>query len=450
MLAAGAVTAFHLAYAVMALDSLMLVYSFCLFQLTRVKTTRQAFYLGLAVGFLCCAPQLTCFWRNFGPAAIALWLVLAFWIASFLALGRLCQANFGPLRAALLVPFIWTGLEYFRSELYYLRFSWLNVGYAFAGSLQWLPLRHMGVYGLGFVLMAVITLTSLAPPKWRTTALLLTFTVLALFANIPRTGNPVERNQKSGLPVAGVQLEFPSEPEVILSLNKLVKAYPEAQLLILSEYTFDGPAPEKIKTWYREHERYLIVGGKDAASGSQFFDTAFVIGPGGDIVFQQGKSVPIQFFKDGLPAREQRLWDSPWGKIGLCVCYDLSYSRVTDRLIRLGAQAIIVPTMDVADWGGHQHELHARVAPVRAAEYGIPIFRLASSGISQCVDARGQVLATAPFPGEGATISGTLDLKKLGSLPLDRVIAPLSVGATGLIMIWLTFHSFRKKPSTTN
>ena len=62
--------------------------------------------------------------------------------------------------------------------------------------------------------------------------------------------------------------------------------------------------------------------------------------------------------------------------IGICICYDLSYRRVTDPLIRMGAQALIVPTMDVADWGRRQHELHARVAPVRAAEYGVPIFRL--------------------------------------------------------------------------
>ena len=76
----------------------------------------------------------------------------------------------------------------------------------------------------------------------------------------------------------------------------------------------------------------------------------------------------------------------------------LSDRRVTDELIRQGAQAIIAPTMDVADWGGHQHRLHARVAPVRAAEYGVPIFRVCSSGISQLIDDTGRVAASAPFP----------------------------------------------------
>lgn len=41
----------------------------------------------------------------------------------------------------------------FRSELYYLRFSWLNVGYAFAGSSV-IPGEVLGMYGVGFVIAA--------------------------------------------------------------------------------------------------------------------------------------------------------------------------------------------------------------------------------------------------------------------------------------------------------
>jgi apolipoprotein N-acyltransferase len=110
-------------------------------------------------------------------------------------------------------------------------------------------------------------------------------------------------------------------------------------------------------------------------------------------------------------------------------------------LIRLGAQAIIVPGMDVIDWGRHQHELHARVAPTRAAEYSVPIFRLASSGISQCVDSAGRVLAAAPAPGDGAIISSTLNLAKAGTLPLDRFLAPLAVAIDSLLIVWLAFLS---------
>ncbi len=444
--ALGAVAAFHLAYTFHGCSFLIFAFLWCVFQLTGLKTTRQAVYLGLATGLLAYGPQLDFFWNIFGPAAVALWFVPACWLSLFAGLGRWCRRQFNPFWAALLIPFLWTGLEYFRSELYYLRFSWLNAGYVFSQSLSWLPFKLAGMYGIGFALMAMVSLAALLRFKPR---LMVGVTILAglgVLAGL-RGGNRSRSTDDSpgNLRVAGAQLEFPSEKEVIFSLNRLIKKYPEAQLLVLSEYTFTGPVPEQVKEWCKKNQRYLIIGAEDPVSNSQYYDTAFVISPASEIVFRQGKCVPIQFFKDGLPAREQKLWESPWGRIGICICYDLSYSRVTDKLIRLGAQGIIVPTMDVVDWGRHQHEMHARVAPVRAAEYGVPIFRLASSGISQCVNANGEVTATAPMPGDEAMMSGFLDLRRAGTLPLDRTLAPVCVAVTGLIIVWMAFVHFARK-----
>jgi len=447
--ALGGVAAFHLAYGVSTLCLLIIGYLVCLMQLIRRRTMRQAFYLGLAVGLLTVAPQMSCLWTIFGPSAIALWLVLAFWIGLFGALARLCLIRFGQTWGVLLVPFVWTGLEYFRSELYYLRFSWLNVGYAFSNSSA-LPIFHwFGIYGLGF-LAASVAAVSLLPPKG---AALFSLAVALLAVPVPllQSSSLLGTSRPSAdrsVRVAGVQMEFPSDAEVVSSLNHLLRIEPQAELLVLSEYTFDGTVPDKIAAWCRDHQRYLVVGGKDPAPKSNFYDTAFVIGPTGEIIFRQVKSVPIQFFKDGLPAREQRLWDSPWGKIGLCICYDLSYARVTDRLVRLGAQAMIVPTMDVVDWGRREHELHARVAPIRSAEYGIPIFRVASSGISQWTDRSGRIMAAAPFPGQQKIIGGRLTLASAGSLPWDRWLAPFATGVTGSVILWsLCRRRFRTSDS---
>src|SRR5262249_12719530 len=151
----------------------------------------------------------------------------------------------------------------------------------------------------------------------------------------------------------------------------------------------------------------------------QFYNTAFVVGPSGEIVFEQAKSVPIQFFKDGLPAPVQKLWESPWGKIAICVCYDMSYRRVMDRFMRQGAQALIVPFMDVTDWGAQQHRQHAKIGSIRAAEYHVPIFRVGSSGRSQLIEADGKVASVLGFPGEGEMIGGTLILADKARLPLD-------------------------------
>jgi apolipoprotein N-acyltransferase len=541
---AVAVGAFHAAYGFAHASFLIVLYLFALLQLARAATWRQAFYPGLAVGLLIAVGRLGFFWRIFGGGAAALGMVYALWIGLFVALARLCLRRVSPRWGWVLVPFVWAGLEYFRSELYYLRFSWLNAGYTFADAPWQVPLRYAGMYGLGFLLVSVAAVaafwwqkslelspcfqwnllaksegrrpkserspkpetrssrpamlargapseqgchaTALAGAplpgrKWgwrlrpsgfgllsdfglrpsdfthaafafwsrRLTAWVGSLAILSLGTGGIWLGGWLSAKEPppraaTTLHIAGTQMEFPTENEVLFRLNDLIRKHPDAEVVVLSEYTFDGPLPEKVSAWCRKNRRYLIAGGKDPAPGSNYYNTAFVVGPDGKTIFRQVKTVPIQFFKDGLAATEQRLWNSPWGKIGICICYDLSYTRVTDQLVRLGAQALIVPTMDMMDWGETQHALHARVAPVRAAEYGIPIFRLASSGISQCADRAGRVLGTAPCPGDGAILAAQLVLAEAGRLPLDRWLGPFAAGLTGVLAVVFLMRTPRR------
>jgi apolipoprotein N-acyltransferase len=437
-----AVACFHLAYtpAQSGVWSLAIfAYAICLTQLARLRTLRQCFYITLTVGFACVAPQLECFWRIFGAFAIALWLILAAWTTAFVALVRLALQKLGPWRASFLVPFFWTGLEYFRSELYYLKFSWLNIGYALA-ELPLLPFKNLGVYGVG-TFAACLAGALLFVSRRRIIAVA---ALIAGFSFLLVTTPTHDSNVK--LTLAGVQLEFPDEPQILQSLDKLKTTHPNASLLVLSEYTMSHEPSAAMKDWCRANGKFLIVGGQDNSPGTNYFNTAFVISTNGEVVFKQVKRVPIQFFKDGLRAPDQDVWESPWGKIGLCICYDLSYTRVTDPLVRLGAQLLIVPTMDVSDWGQHQHDLHARVAPVRAAEYGMPIFRVASSGISQGVDRFGQVRVSTPFPGQEEMFTFTTTLVPRSSLPPDRLLTTLCLGVTVVFLLRSLMDRFRRPP----
>jgi len=444
---AFAVASFHLAYTSIhfpAAGLFIFGYALGLVRLADQPTVRRAFYFGLVAGYLCAAPQLYFLWNIFGAVAIVLWAVIAFWIGFFTALVCGCVRRWGRAKTAWLIPIVWTGLEYFRSELYYLRFSWLNIGYALPAKL----FNLSGVYGAGFLVFAAVALLL----YWRTFALrrmakirMLALGVLALatvlFLRVsgrPPAGWPP-------LSIAGIQMEFPLADIVPRALDRVLKKNPDAQILVLSEYTLDGPVPEGLKTWCREHSRFLVVGGIDPITTNAYYNTAFVVGTNGGIVFQQAKSVPVQYFQDGRPAREQRVWDSPWGKIGICICYDLSYTRVTDRLVKEGAQLIIVPTADHEDWGRHEHELHFRIAPVRAAEYGLPIFRLASSGISQAVAGNGQILARTSFPGSLDILSAQLRLPPGGSLPFDRILAPACTSVTAVVLAVLLFVAARNR-----
>lgn len=454
LMAAGAILSFHVAYLTHWGVVAMLLFFCFLVALTRLDTARRAFNYGVGIGLLCYAPHLSFFWNVFvsqasstmervaGIAGVcALWMVLPIWLGVFLMLAAFVRRRFPAWAALLLIPVLWLGVEYFRSELYPLKFSWLNVGYALPPEFN-----QAGMYATGFfwcllgAVVAFVWRRSWKPGFGSALAILLfAMVVLPRFIRATHDGPP-------GLQIAGIQLEFPNEGAVLSALKQTAKKHPDAPLIVLPEYTFDGPIPERVRDWCREHDRWLVAGGKTPLGTTNFFNTAFVVSTNGEIVFQQVKSVPIQFFRDGLPAPTQRVWESPWGKIGICICYDLSYTRVTDEFIRQGAQMIVCPTMDVETWGRYQHELHGRVAPVRAAEYGVPIFRVASSGISQAVDQRGQVRAATPFPGQGEIITCQLALAPRGNyLLLDRPAAKVAVLITALVAATALANRLRRR-----
>lgn len=437
MWGAAGVGCFQAAYLWPAAAPLGLGTVYALAQLGRGERWRQAFYPGLGVGLALSVLHLGFFHTIFGGGAGVLWLVYAFWLGLFAVLVWGCFQRLPGWLACGLVPFLWVGLEYFRSELYYLRFSWVTPTLGFYANPGQAFIPELGVFGSSFLLAAVAAAALWPRPAVGWWVVGLGAGGLAIWGSLGMKG-PGEAEGVRTVRVAGVQMEFPTEGEVLARLRALLRQEPEVDLVVLSEYTFNGAVPERVKRWCRENRRYLMVGATDPLPGGNYYNTAFVIGPDGEVVFRQVKAVPIQFFKDGLPAPEQRVWDSPWGKLGICICYDLSYTRVTDPLIRQGAEALIVPTMDVMDWGVAQHELHGRVAPVRAAEYRVPIFRLASSGVSQAVDAQGRELGRTPCPGDGAILSQRLELRGAGRVPPDRGVAVASVVLAALVGCGLT------------
>lgn len=442
LLVIAAATSFHLAFLFEFLSGLVLLYAFCLIQISLGSIPCNAFRASFLAGFLVFAPHLAWFWSIFGAMAICLWAVLAFFTALFTAILSASVQRFGAKWVSLLAPVLWTGLEYFRGELYVLKFSWLSAAHVFSSHSGLIPFGTFGVYGIGFLIFFLAALGVFLPRRIAWAAVLGDAALISLLAifpmRLPQGANYAE------LRVAGIQLEFPPELSVPMHLDKVIAKQPEAEIVVLSEYTFDGPVPSHVREWCRKNQRHLVAGGKTPIEGGGFYNTAFVISPKGEIVFQQAKSVPIQFFNDGEPAQERKLWDSPWGKLAVPICYDLSYRRVMDDYIRQGAQGIIVPFMDVTEWGEYQHILHARNTSIRAQEYQLPIFRLGSSGISQHVSPRGQVLAAAPFPGQEEIFAGTMHLQPEPNLPLDTWLAPACSVASG-VLILAAFTSSRRK-----
>ena len=417
-----------------------------LLRLRRALTLRRAFYGGLLVGVGIMGPQLLFFWKLFSVFSVALWFMLGIWFGIFVVLGKLVERRFGRGWGVAAAPFLWMGLEFIRCEVWPLKFAWLTPGFVlppegWAGSFYCL-----GIYGTGGLLVyaaAWVADTSRGAVKWVLPAVL-----PAGMIGLP-AANPGAGPAKT-IAVAGVQWEDPLPSQVIESLDEALKRAPESQLIVLSEYTYQTEPPPELKAWCQRNRVHVLVGGVDRhvsehLEEERVYNTAFLVGPDGKIALKQVKSVPIQFMNDGLPARRQRLWDSPVGKVGIAICYDMNYARVMDRLIAREAELLVIPAMDVVNWGPHAHRLSAQLAGVRAAEYGVPLFRLASSGFSRIVLPDGRIAKELGVPGQGEIISERIALPGKGRRPFDRWLLWPCVGLTVGLMGFLIYEELGRR-----
>ena len=415
-----------------------------LLRLRRATTVRRAFYGGLLVGLGIVVPQLLFFYSVFTTLAVLLWLLIAVWVAVFVALAKAVEQRFGRGWGVAAAPVLWMGLEFTRCEVWPLKFAWLTPGFTlpaehFAGAFHWL-----GVYGVGALMVyaaAWVADTSRGAIKWGLPAIL----PLGLM------GLPHAKPAAPGaaIAVAGVQQEEPTAEDVIRNLDEARRQAPEALLFVLSEYTYSGPPPKELLDWCRKHARHVLVGGKEVIEGEHMeteeYNTAFIVSPDGEVHHKQAKSVPIQFMNDGLPAKSRHVWDGPLGKVGIAICYDMNYVRVMDEFIEKDAALLVIPAFDAIRWGHRAHVLSAQLAAVRAAEYGVPLFRLASSGYSRIATPDGKIAVELGVPGQGEVIHGNVYLPAKGRRPLDRWLAWPCLVLTAGLAAFLIVDAIRRK-----
>ena len=142
------------------------------------------------------------------------------------------------------------------------------------------------------------------------------------------------------------------------------------------------------------------------------YNTALLIGPEGEIAASYRK---IHLFDVDLPGArltESRgvaagdtsvVADTPLGKIGLSVCYDLRFPELYRELAAQGARILLVPSAFTVPTGSDHWQVLLRARAIEnqafvvaAAQIGVHNARRRSYGRSMIVDPWGVVLATAP------------------------------------------------------
>jgi apolipoprotein N-acyltransferase len=357
------------------------------------------------------------------------------------------------LLACALAPFLWTTLEYFRTNIPIIGSSWDLSGYPAARSMALLQITSVtGIYGLCFLIAAYGSLLAYAIlqfaerkhslrdrslssgvgrilPAWKVAAIV---TVLLLLVAL--IGPPLIPTAAPRYVAHLVQTNFPqseSYPPDWLQVHSaeldqlehisVDAAHQIPGIIIWPEvpapFSFlEQPFADRAKLIAQDSGNYFLVGvvdwkrtpeGKWLASNS-----AVLLNPQGQRVFGYdkihllpfGEYVPLRgwltFAKkltadisDFTPGSTYGVAQLPQGKFGVFICYEAIFPSEVRQFTANGAQLLVTISND--GWFGRSSapEQHMAMARVRAVENRRWLLRDTNNGYTESIDPYGRTAA---------------------------------------------------------
>jgi nitrilase len=203
---------------------------------------------------------------------------------------------------------------------------------------------------------------------------------------------------------------------IVLPENFAFMGEHDRQMCTLRERQGDGPLQNFISQMARRLGVWLVGGTipMEAADGAKVRATSLVFDDQGLMVSRYDK---IHLFDVRLVESDERyqesntiepgdqavVVDSPFGRLGIAVCYDLRFPELFRKLVSLGAEIFVVPAAFTAITGKAHWETLVRARAIEnlafvvaAAQGGYHRSGRETYGHSMIVDPWGTILARVP------------------------------------------------------
>ncbi len=129
----------------------------------------------------------------------------------------------------------------------------------------------------------------------------------------------------------------------------------------------NGPYIQKACNLAKELKIFLVLGFLES-SDTKLYNTAILIDPDGDIIGKYRKTHFYQGYdvnpEDYIPGDEYPVFDTPFGKVGIVICYDRQLPEPARIMALKGAQILIVPS-----YGGYSDDNGWNTALMRTRAY---------------------------------------------------------------------------------
>ncbi len=228
-------------------------------------------------------------------------------------------------------------------------------------------------------------------------------------------------------------------------------AFPEVFLFIggragklAHAVTLDGEVVGRFREAARRHKVWLLLGSvheRIPGREDKVYNTSVLIDERGELA---GSYRKLKLFDVDLPHLSIKesdsivpgdvlppVIDTPLGKVGLTICFDLRFPDLYQHLRRKGAQIVFVPSNFTAPTGAAHWEVLLRARAVEnqvyvaaPAQQGQHNPKFASHGHTALVDPWGSVTALAPErPG---IVVGEIDLPYLDKVRRELPVGPVA------------------------
>ncbi len=385
----------------------------------RGLSPRFAFWLGTGAGSLLSGLSIPWMLKIFpGATPYAIFVLCGLFFGLFAAVNARISPRIGSVWLRIFwIAAWWVAVEFYRSEWFILRFSWITPGVA-GGPTYLTP--FIGVYGQSFLIVFAAALMTeyffrKESPARKTfsrfgSLAIVLAVILSLAALDSFRPPPVE--PRDPVRVAAVQFED-GDFDAQMTLTRAATNSP--QLVIWPETAVFGDVRREYRRQFaklREHAKasnVIVTVGCRTTFGTgerDWFNTALTFDGSGDLG-EHHKNRPVHLFNDGIRGATAAAVKTPLGKIGTPICFDCDYTEICRRMARDGAEIFAVPSRDPSPWGDLQRVQHAQLLRLRAAECGRWFAIASAAGITQIIDPNGNVRASLP-PYRPAVLCGTI------------------------------------------
>jgi predicted amidohydrolase len=222
-------------------------------------------------------------------------------------------------------------------------------------------------------------------------------------------------------------------------------------------WTIPGPITDRCANIAKTHGIYFIPGSVYEKKGANIYNASPVFDDRGELITVYRKMYPWRPHEKAASGDRTVVFDMPgFGKIGICICYDLWFPELIRDLVVKGAEIVVIPTASGTQERAQETVL-ARAAAIQNQCFIVSVNGVGMNGST--AGGKGHSLIVDP---EGNIVqkAGQLQENLIAMLDMDAVPHSRQFGIGGVTRPLASFfhekhrfasqtHPFEKSPAGT-